>query len=241
MRNSAAARWLWLVAAIGAVALPLPALAEAGANPAINAPYQDPEVAQWVEAFERPGREVFDRRHDIVAASGVRPGMAVADVGAGTGLFSRLFAAAVGPKGKVYAVDISRNFVDNILRTARAQGLTNIEGIVNTQNSTGLDANSVDIVFVCDTYHHFEHPVAMLASIHQALRPGGTLAIIDFRRIAGTSSAWVMNHVRADKETVIREVEAAGFRLREDDPLLHDNYYLRFERTGPRTPEAGGS
>jgi len=234
-------RWWWLVAAIFVAALPPPVLAEAGASPAINAPYEDPEFSQWVEAFERPGREVFDRRQDIVAASGVRPGIAVADVGAGTGLFSRLFATAVGPKGKVYAVDISKNFVDNILRTAREQGLSNVEGIVNTQNSTGLPASSVDLVFICDTYHHFEHPGAMLASIHQALRAGGTLVIIDFRRIAGTSSAWVMNHVRADKETVIREVEAAGFRLRKDDLLLHDNYYLRFERIAQRTPEVGGS
>jgi len=230
-----------LLAVLGTAALPAPVLAEAGADPTINAPYQDPEYSQWVEAFERPGREVFDRRRDIVAASGVRPGMTVADIGAGTGLFTRLFAAAVGPKGKVYAVDISRNFVDNVLRTAREQGLGNVEGIVNTQHSTGLPANSVDLVFVCDTYHHFEQPASMLASIHQALRPGGTVAIIDFRRIAGSSSDWVMHHVRAGKQTVIDEVEAAGFRLRADDPLLRDNYYLRFERAERPAPPSGGS
>jgi len=70
----------------------------------------------------------------------------------------------------------------------------------------------------------------MLASIHRALRPGGSLVIIDFERIPGVSSAWVMNHVRAGKETVIREVEAAGFRLEKEIPLLRQNYMLRFRR-----------
>ena len=239
MRTSIDRRWLWLLATLLVAALPLPGLADAGADPAVNAPYQDPEYSQWGEAFERPGREVFDRRREIVAATGVRPGMAVADVGAGTGLFTRLFATAVGAQGKVYAVDISKNFVDNIVRTAREQALNNVEGIVNAQDSTGLPAGSVDLVFVCDTYHHFEQPGAMLASIHRALRPGGTLVVIDFERVAGRSSGWVMNHVRAGKESVIREVEAGGFRLHEDNPLLHDNFFLRFERAGQRKPSPG--
>ena len=79
----------------------------------------DPDWQRWVNTFERPGREVYDRRHAIVAASKVRPGMTVADIGAGTGLFTRLFAPAVEPDGTVYAIDISSTFIDNILRTCR--------------------------------------------------------------------------------------------------------------------------
>ena len=219
-----------MLALLAITAAPAWVHADAGADPAINRPYQDPEYSQWVETFERSGREVFDRRQEIVSASGVRPGMAVADVGAGTGLFTRLFARIVGAQGKVYAVDISRNFVENIVRTARQQGFSNVEGVVNAQDNTGLAAGSVDLVFVCDTYHHFEQPRAMLASMHRALRSNGMLVVIDFERIAGRSSGWVMNHVRADKQTFIREIEAAGFRLREDKPLLRDNFFLRFER-----------
>jgi predicted methyltransferase len=230
MLNSALARRLWLLAALLVVALPMRGLADTGADPAINRPYQDPEFSQWVETFERPGREVFDRRNEIVAASGVRPGMAVADVGAGTGLFTRLFAKAVGAQGKAYAVDISKQFVDNIVRTAREQGLQNVEGVVNAQDRTGLAAHSVDLIFVCDSYHHFERPDAMLASMHRALRPGGALIVIDFDRVPGRSSDWVMSHVRADKQTFIREIEGAGFRLREDKALLRENFFLRFER-----------
>ncbi|OGI37931.1 MAG: methyltransferase type 11, partial [Candidatus Muproteobacteria bacterium RBG_16_62_13] len=174
--------------------------------------------------------EVYDRREAIVARSGVLPGMTVADVGAGTGLFSRLFARAVGPGGKVYAVDISRTFIDNVQRMSRAQGLNNVIGIVNSQTETGLAPSSVDLVFLCDTYHHFEHPEKMLASIHRVLKPGGILVVIDFERIPGKSSAWILGHVRAGREQVIREIEAAGFRLIDQPVLLKENFYLRFRR-----------
>jgi predicted methyltransferase len=191
------------------------------------------EYEQWVATFERPGREVYDRRAEIVAASGVKAGMHVADVGAGTGLFTRLFAQKVGAQGRVYAVDVSKVFVDNTLRTAREQRLGNVTGIVNDADDARLAPGSVDLVFVCDTYHHFDRPAPMLASLHRALRPGGTLVVIDFERIPGRSSAWVMGHVRADKQQATREIEAAGFRLVEDRPLLRDNYFLRFERRDP--------
>lgn len=214
-----------------AIAAPTsPACAAAGANPAINAPYEDPDYGQWVERFEQPGREIYDRRQAIVDAAGVKTGMAVADIGAGTGLFSLLFAEEVGPQGKVYAVDVSRVFIDNITRRARERGLKNIVGVVNTQTSAELPAAAVDLAFLSDTYHHFERPAAMLASIHRALRPGGRLVVIDFERIPGRSSTWVLGHVRADKAQVKREIEAAGFRLLEDRPLLEENFFLVFAR-----------
>lgn len=202
-----------------------------GARHDINVPFEDAEYEHWVGIFERPGREVYDRRHQIVEATGVWRGAVVADIGAGTGLFTRLFARAVGPEGKVYAVDISRGFVRNILRTARAEGLQNVEGIVNTQTDTLLPENSTDIAFVSDTYHHFEQPKSMLASIRRALRPGGTLVVVDFERIEGKSSAWVMEHVRLGRKEVIREVEAQGFRLADEGDFLRENYFLRFVRT----------
>lgn len=209
----------------------LPA-AGTGAAPAVNEPYRDPDYETWVQRFERPGREVYDRRLDIMKASGVEPGMTVADIGAGTGLFTRLFAKEVGPTGKVYAVDISKRFIDNVLRTAREQGLANVEGIVNTQTDTKLPAQSIDLAFSSDAYHHFEHPREMLASIHRALKPRGRLVVVDFRREPGRSSAWVLEHVRLGKDEVVREIEAAGFRLIEDRDFLRENYFLAFEKAG---------
>ncbi len=203
---------------------------EESVRPGINSYYMDPDWQQWVKVFETPGREIYDRRFDILRASAVSPGMAVADIGAGTGLFTRLFSRQVGAQGKVYAVDISRTFVENILRESREQGLVNIEGVVNTPGDAMLDAASIDLAFAVDTYHHFEYPKSMLASIHKALRSGGRLIVIDFRKHPGKSSGWVMGHVRANMKKVIEEITSAGFVLIDDKPFLRANYFLEFRK-----------
>ena len=204
---------------------------EQSIRPGINKHFVDPNWQQWVNTFERHGREVYDKRHAIVAASKVRPGMAVADIGAGTGLFTRLFAPAVEPRGTVYAIDIASNFIDNILRTSREQGLMNVKGIVNTPMDIGLPADSIDLAFITDTYHHFEYPRQTLASIHQALRSAGRVIIIDFRRDPSISSNWVMGHVRGNKAQVIVELQEAGFRLVDDKPVMRTQYFLEFVKS----------
>ena len=210
---------------------------EQSIRPGINRHFEDPDWQQWVNTFERPGREVYDQRHAIVAASKVRPGMTVADIGAGTGLFTRLFALTVEPNGTVYAIDIASTFIDNILRTCREQGLSNVTGIVNTPVDIGLPADSIDLAFMTDTYHHFEYPQQTLASIHQALRSEGRVIIIDFRRDPRISTKWVMGHVRNNKAQVIQEMQAAGFRLVDDKPLMRTNYFLEFVKSGKKEGE----
>lgn len=210
---------------------------EQSIRPGINRYFMDPDWQQWVNTFERPGREVYDQRHAIVTASNVLPGMTVADIGAGTGLFTRLFAPAVEPGGTVYAIDIASTFIDNILRTCREQGLSNVTGIVNTPTDIGLPVNSINLAFIADTYHHFEYPQQTLASLHQALRSEGRVIIIDFRRDPRISSNWVMGHVRGNKAQVIQEMQAAGFRLVDDKPLMRTNYFLEFVNPGKETGE----
>jgi predicted methyltransferase len=206
---------------------------EQSVRPGVNRHYENPDWPVWVARFERPDREVYAKRRAIVSVAGLHPGMAVADIGAGTGLFTRLFAPRVSPGGKVYAVDISPAFVENILRTCREQGLTNVEGIINTPRDVALPPASIDLAFLSNTYHHFEYPRTMLASIRRALRHGGRLIVVDYRKQPGISTRWVMGHVRTNRDTVIREIHAAGYRLLEDKPLLRSNYFLEFEKTGP--------
>ena len=210
--------------------LAVPVHAEQNVSPGINHQYQDPSVTQWRGVFERDGREVWDRRDDIVRQLRLQPGQRVADVGAGSGFFSMMMAREVGPDGLVYAVDIAANFVDASVQRAQDVGLHNVRGVVNDQRGTGLPADSVDLVFISDTYHHFEYPQSMLHSIHAALRPGGELVVIDFRRVPGLSSPWVLGHVRGGEEQVIAEVEAAGFKLSERLGFMDSQYFLRFRR-----------
>ena len=201
-----------------------------GANPEINKPYENPNYSVWVRRFESSGREVYDQREKITDLLQIKPGDKIADVGAGTGLFTRIFSERVGSKGQVYAIDISRNFVNNIRKWAEAKQRKNIETIVNSQTNTGLKNNSVDLVFICDTYHHFENPEKMMQSVYQALKPGGRLFIIDFRKQKNISSDWVMKHVRADQSQVIKEVRAAGFQYLREIKLLKQNYFLMFRK-----------
>ena len=218
--------WLCGLLLLGAAGL----RAEPNVAPGINAPYENADVRRWRGVLERDGREIWDRRRDILAALNLRPGMKVADVGAGTGFFSLMFAEAVGPGGRVYAVDIAPGFVESIRSRAKALGHRNLVGIVNNAHSVLLPARAVDLVFISDTYHHFEYPRSTLASIHAALKPGGELVVIDFKRIPGVSDPWVLSHVRGGEETVRGEIEAAGFELVERRDFLRGQFFLRFRK-----------
>jgi len=228
------------MALLAGTAAPSPAagLEQRAVGPEINAYYANPDFDRWRATFERSGREVFDRRAEILAATGVRPGWAVADVGAGTGLFTLLIARAVQPDGTVFAVDISPGFVDGILQRAQGQGLENVRGVVNSQTDVRLADGSIDLAFACDTYHHFEYPASMLASLWRALRPGGYLVLIDYRRAPGVNAPWVLGHVRAGRDQVVREVTEAGFELADEQDLLRESYFLRFRKPVRTMPSA---
>lgn len=205
---------------------------EKSVKPGINADYLKPDinVTNYVERFEREGREIYEQRQAILKAARIKPGSAVADIGSGTGLFTPMLATATGPQGQVYAVDIVPLFLSLVKQRATESGLKNVQTVLCTERSVNLPANSIDSAFICDVYHHFEYPQNSLASLHQALRQNGEVFLIDFKREPGVSSDWVLNHVRASQATVTAEFEAAGFQKVEEIPLLKDNYVLRFRK-----------
>jgi len=203
---------------------------EENVRPGINDYYYDARFEQWLNTFERPGREVFDKKESIIQSLHIKPGMKIADIGAGTGLYTIPFAQQVGEKGLVYAVDISVDFIKNIERRAKHHDLKNVIGHINNQKEIGLAQNSIELAFICNTYHHFEYPLTTLKSIYQSLLPGGKLVIIDYKRDPKTSSSWVMGHVRTHKENVIKEVESVGFKLIDDKAILEQNYFLSFSK-----------
>jgi ubiquinone/menaquinone biosynthesis C-methylase UbiE len=204
-------------------------------DPKINEPFKKPDLKAYIKKFESDEREIYTKRNEIVTALGLSRGMAVADVGAGTGLFTRLFADKVGKTGKVFAVDIAPRFLAHIAADAKRRGQPQVETIQGSQAATNLPAQSVDLVFLCDVYHHLEYPEKSLASIRQALKPGGMLVVIDFDRVEGRSAEFVLKHVRASKDVFQREIEAAGFLPvpSTDAPSLKENFFLLFEKTPP--------
>ena len=232
---------LLLALACGAPAAPAAApgsprtadAAEPSVRPGVNAPFlaTDVDVGHFVETFEGESREIAAQRQLIAMHLGLRPGMTVADIGAGTGLFMPDLAHGVGPGGTVYAVDIAPAFLEHLRQRARAEGLDRVQVVAGTERSVELPPSSVDVAFVCDTYHHFEYPHSTLASLRDALKPDGVLVVVDFER-RSDSRQWVLDHVRCGSEQVIAEIEAEGFHLIDRPAVqgLAENYLLRFRR-----------
>jgi SAM-dependent methyltransferase len=207
---------------------------EVSVRPGVNKNFlgEDLDVEHFVKIFEGESREVSVQRERIVEALAVSPGMTVADIGAGTGLFLPDFDRGVGSEGRVYAVEISPKFLVHLSERAEREKLAQVEVVKGLEDSVGLPAASVDLAFVCDTYHHFEYPESTLESLFSAIRPGGSLVILDFERIPDKSSQWALEHVRAGKEVFRREIESAGFRFEREVAVegLKENYVLQFRR-----------
>ena len=204
------------------------------ARPGLNDNFLKPDldVTEWIDRFEVESREVFSARAAVVKACELKSGMSVADVGAGTGLYTHLFAEAVGESGRVFAVDISPRFLQHINASLDENGVEHVTTVLGSAKNVRLPDASVDLVYVCDTYHHFEYPEETLASIHKALKPKGSLVVIDFERIPGKSRDWIIGHVRAGKDVFRSEIESAGFGFVEEVKIdgFEENYFLRFRK-----------
>lgn len=189
------------------------------------------DVQKFVRKFESDDRDVYKNREAIMKALAVKPGARVADVGAGTGLFTRMLAREVGDAGWVFAVDISPGFLEHISTSLKEKGIGNVTPILSRPDSVCLPPDSVDIAFVCDTYHHVEAPGAFLSSIHSALAGNGELAVVEFSHHAMADNKWLKGHLHKTKKQVIEEIEAAGYLLKEEKRIeaLKDNYFLVFK------------
>ena len=166
--------------------------------------------------------------------------MTVVDVGAGTGLFAMMLSDAVGPTGRVYAEEILGKFSVYLAQVSARQHRANVVSVVGTGWGIGLPSDSVDLAFLCDVYHHFDHPQEMLSSIRAALHRQGEVVLVEFRREPG-SPAWVLKHVRAGEEQVLREFEQAGFVRLSRDGGLKDSYVWRFQRSESGDPMSSAS
>ena len=203
------------------------------AGQGINERFRSSELdtAAMAARFESDDREAFGRRHDVVAALQIEPGMSVADVGAGSGFYASLMAAAVGSTGMVYAVEIAPNWIEYLNEKFAAEGLDNARVVRGTDASVELPDASVDLVFSSDTYHHFEDPPVILGSIYRALKPGGRWVVMDYDKVAGVTPSFLMDHLRIRKTEAVEEIQSAGFTLeRMVDLDLEQSYLAVFER-----------
>lgn len=213
--------------------------AEKNVKPGINKRWRSDEIGPLIGTLETESREIFSGRFKLAAVIGPPPGTVIADIGAGSGFMTNIFARQVGDQGKVYAVDINAVMLGHVAEGAKSEGLANVETVLCTDKSTELPAESIDMAFICDTYHHFEYPMNTMTSLWRALRPGGQVVVVDFHRIEGVTSPFFMEHVRAGEEVFTQEIIDAGFELVNDHEVefLSENYVLRFRKVSRDTPE----
>ena len=175
-----------------------------------------------IEVLSKPERVERLRARKLVKELGLRPGDTVVDLGTGAGILLPLLAEAVGPAGTVIAQDIHQDFLDAARKTAEEAGIRNLRLTLGSERNPNLEPGVADVIVTVDTYHHFNYPQEMLAGIRAALKPGGRFAVLDYYQDGFGDP----DHIRADKAEVIREIEAAGFRLVADQEHVPGKQYL---------------
>ena len=192
----------------------------------VPAPVMTFHGADWLE---RPERDEEERPAEVIAAMGLKPGDMVGDIGAGTGYFSRRFAKAVAPEGKVYAVEIQPEMLEKMADLCAKDGVTNIVPILGTETDPLLPDAALDWLFLADVYHEFQQPEPMLAKMLASLKPGGRVALIEYR-LLGDTSRHIREEHRMSVKQVLAEWQPAGFQLVDLLEFLPSQHLFIFQK-----------
>ncbi len=201
--------------------LPAPSYGEEAGNPEV-----------FLDTMEVGSRELYAARDAVLAAAKIPAGARVADIGAGTGLYSLMFADKVGAAGVVFAVDIEPRFLKLIAQRAADLDVGNVVAVLGREDDITLPQSSVDVAFIADTYHYFSDRASIMSTVRDALAPGGRLIILDYTLDESHRDDQSRAHVRFGKAGMINEVESFGFNLVEEPQVegLKDIYMLVFEK-----------
>lgn len=210
---------------VEARALPAPA-AVASAPAERHEGSRDP--ASYIEMLERSDRAAYQKPAEVVAALELRPGDVVADIGAGSGYFTLRLARAVAPNGKVYAEDVWQAMIDHIGERAAREGIANVELVLGLPADPKLAPRSIDLAFICNTWHHIQDHASFLEKLASSLKPGGRVAIVDYR--ATKTPVGPPLEMRVPQGRVAEELSEGGFGLLSQSDILPYQYFLIFKR-----------
>jgi len=249
MTLRSAGRWLLLLAALAGPAAAAdkaaPRYATVRASPdGTGKVYLGREIAQMMGAggapwLERDGRAVEERPDLVLAALDIKPGMVIADIGAGTGYYARRIARRVGSKGLVYAVEVQPAMMTLLERHLARHHATAVKPLLGTPTDPRLPAASLDLAVMVDVYHEFEFPYEMLAAIVRAVKPGGRIAFVEYR---ANDPAVPIKPLHTMTEEQLRK-EAAAHPLEWEKTVreLPWQQVVVFRRTAAPVTESHGS
>lgn len=183
------------------------------------------EGADWLE---RPERVAEERPDLLLAALALKPGMQVADIGAGTGYYSWRMAERVGPGGRVLAVDVQPEMLAMLRTEMKKRRADNVVPVLGTTTDPRLPAGSIDVVLMVDVYHEFDHPREMLDAMARALKPGGRVVFVEYR--AEDASVPIKPLHKMSEAQVRREAAAAGLQWKETAETLPWQHIVIFTK-----------
>jgi ubiquinone/menaquinone biosynthesis C-methylase UbiE len=184
-----------------------------------------PGGAPWLE---RPERETEERPQLVIDALEIKPGQTIADLGAGSGYYTFRIAPLVGEQGRVLAIDVEPRMLRIISDRAKRAGTANVTTVLSTPSDPNLEPNSVDLLFMVDVYHELEFPFEMLTRVREALKPGGRVALIEYR--AEDPAVMIKPVHKMSERQIIRELTAAGFRHQKTVRTLPLQHLVLFQK-----------
>jgi len=200
-----------------------------------SGPHHPMPLDQYIALLEDPQRDEWQKPDAVMQALKLQDGQVVADIGAGSGYFTLRLARAVGPKGTVLALDVDEGMLNYLRQRLAKENLQNVKVTKVSPHDPLLNANSLDLVFVCDVYHHFEEREAYLQKLRKALKPAGRLVIVDFyQRETPVGPPLAM---RLSEETVEKELQSAGLHVTEKLTSLPYQYILIAQPTTKTSTE----
>jgi ubiquinone/menaquinone biosynthesis C-methylase UbiE len=237
LRSHVVLSLLLLLGPLGALACAGPTAGEAadggpGIHPVSGRRIADVMSHRGADWLDRPERLQEEQPHRAVAALGLRPGDVVADVGAGTGYYTVRLARAVAPGGQVYATDIQPEMLARLERRLRQERVQGVTPVLGTADDPRLPAATVDLILMVDVYHELAEPQLMLRKLRAALKPGGRLVLIEFRK-EDPRVPIRPEHKMSVTEAKL-ELEAEGYRLQRVIDVLPWQHILVFTPAEPQ-------
>lgn len=187
------------------------------------------DLKRYLEHLDSAERDTDQKPAQVIEALTLTPGMAVADVGSGSGYFTRRLVEAVTAGGKVYAIDVEPEMLAYVKASLdRARTPYSVEFILAAPDSPKLPTESVDLLFVCNVAHHLENRTTYFANVLSALKPGGRVAIIDFYPDERSGTLGFPKRHLVSRDALVAEMATAGYRLLREHTFLPRQYFLEF-------------
>jgi arsenite methyltransferase len=182
---------------------------------------RQPPASDYIKLLEDPHRVDRLKPAEIIQKIGLAPGNVVADIGSGSGLFTRPMARAVAPGGRVYAVDIDKDLLGHVAETAAKEGIANITTVLAPDDSPSLPPDSLDVALICDTLHHIARRQIYLVNLKKCLKPTGRLVVIDF------SDGWPAGHesLHFSLSELDGWMDSAGYAKVAEYNMIEGNFF----------------